>query len=97
MELLPVGLLPRVGRAWRDVGRDIPHGTGAESAIHAVSCQKSVSSASTRITRLICDNVALSRLFSARVSREEGKQMAVVFATMPQLVAPLGSQGRGVS
>ncbi|WP_399476652.1 DUF6207 family protein [Streptomyces sp. TRM68367] len=36
------------------MGRDIPHGTGVESVIHTVSCQKSVSLASTRIKRLTC-------------------------------------------
>ena len=44
------------------MGRDIPQGTGVESAIQTVSNQKSLSVASIRITRLISGSAARSRL-----------------------------------
>jgi hypothetical protein len=44
------------------VGRDMPQGTGVESVIHTVSCQKSVSLAKTRVILLICGKAARMRL-----------------------------------
>jgi hypothetical protein len=42
-------------------GRERAHSTGVESAIHTLSSQKSVSAASSRITRLISGKAARSR------------------------------------